>query len=382
MPTKMIIPAADVADADPDTWDLSAAVATDGTQKGGLVNGTAYVAFVLSQASDPFTPTAFTTAPGQVTGLSATPGNGQVALSWSAPASDGGSAITDYGIEVSSDGGASWSTFADGTSDATTATVTGLGNDTEYTFRVAAVNAVGPGVPSATRTATPEAAPSAPAITTESGAVAHWVFGADNTSMLDSTSSQAMSKVGADAWSFNSGYVSCPNHAGNQGYDTGILDAEDCTLAAVVRVPSGATSRAMLFANANNTGSSGTRVFHNDTNNNFTSTFRNRANNQTGAVELDTWIFVAVSVDSAASFLSYITSSSGKDTTTGTPLNNTPDTDRNFGLGECFWEDGAYGGRFDVAELVIWHSALSESELDAVHARAQTRLLDRGITVV
>ena len=83
--------------------------------------------------------------PAAPTGLTATAGNAQVALSWTAPADNGGSAITDYVVQFSSNGGSTWNTFADGTSTATSATVTGLTNGTAYVFRVAAVNAIGTG---------------------------------------------------------------------------------------------------------------------------------------------------------------------------------------------------------------------------------------------
>ena len=53
------------------------------------------------------------TVPGQVAGLSAVAGDGQVALTWTVPASDGGSPIIDYIVEYAS--GAGWSVFADGT---------------------------------------------------------------------------------------------------------------------------------------------------------------------------------------------------------------------------------------------------------------------------
>ncbi len=95
------------------------------------------------------------TGVGAPTALVATAGDTQVALTWTAPASDGGSAITDYIVQYRVTGAGSWSTFADGTSTAATATVTGLTNGTGYDFQVAAVNAAGTGIYSTSVTATP-----------------------------------------------------------------------------------------------------------------------------------------------------------------------------------------------------------------------------------
>ena len=74
-------------------------------------------------------------------GTVSTTSSGQ--LSWTAPTA-GGSEITDYIIQYSTDD-STWSTFDDGTSTSTTATVTCLTNDTTYYFRVAAVNSSGTG---------------------------------------------------------------------------------------------------------------------------------------------------------------------------------------------------------------------------------------------
>jgi hypothetical protein len=90
--------------------------------------------------SKAFTVTVSATAPAAPSGLAATAANGSVALSWTA-GSNGGSAITDYLIEYSTDE-STWSTFADGTSTATSTTVSGLTNGTLYFFRVSATNAV------------------------------------------------------------------------------------------------------------------------------------------------------------------------------------------------------------------------------------------------
>ena len=46
--------------------------------------------------------------PGAPTGLTATADRTSINLSWSAPASTGGSAITGYRIEISSNGGSTW----------------------------------------------------------------------------------------------------------------------------------------------------------------------------------------------------------------------------------------------------------------------------------
>lgn len=93
-------------------------------------------------------------APSAPSSITATAGNTSVRLSWSAPSFDGGAAVSDYVVEVSTDG-TTWSTFDDGVSTARTATVTGLVNGVTHRFRVAAVNSVGTGAVSPVATAVP-----------------------------------------------------------------------------------------------------------------------------------------------------------------------------------------------------------------------------------
>ena len=97
-------------------------------------------------------------------GVSGTGTGGTINIAWTVPSSDGGSAITDYIVEYSIEGSGRWATFADGTSTATSATVTGLTAGNAYEFRITAKNVIGNSLPSFT-SPTVETLPTAPTIT-------------------------------------------------------------------------------------------------------------------------------------------------------------------------------------------------------------------------
>lgn len=99
-------------------------------------------------------------APGAPTDLSLTPGNGQLTASFTAPASNGGSAITNY--EYSINGGSTF-TAVSPASTSTSIVITSLSNGTSYNVQVRAVNAAGSGTATASVAGTP-AAPSSPTI--------------------------------------------------------------------------------------------------------------------------------------------------------------------------------------------------------------------------
>src|SRR5664280_1737896 len=133
----------------------------------GLTNGTAYTFTVIatnatsnslpSAASNSVTPS---TVPGAPTIGTATAGNAQATVTFTAPASNGGSAITGYTV-----------TYTPGniTKTGTTSpvTVTGLTNGIAYTFTVFATNAIGNSPASAaSNSVTPSSVPGAPTIGT------------------------------------------------------------------------------------------------------------------------------------------------------------------------------------------------------------------------
>jgi HD domain/Fibronectin type III domain len=172
----------------------------------GLTNGTAYTFAVAAingagtgADSAPSAAVTPATNAGAPTGVSGTSGDSQIALGWTAPASDGGSAITGYVVTPLSGGVAQ--TPVTFTSAATTETIVGLTNGTAYTFTVAVINGVGTG---------PDSAPSA-AVTpaTEAGAPT----GVSGTSG-DSQVALSWSAPASDGGSAITGYVVTPSIGG------------------------------------------------------------------------------------------------------------------------------------------------------------------------
>ena len=131
------------------------------------------------------------TAPPAPTGLSAEAGNGEVELSWTS-GGNGGSAITRHQYQQKAGSGSfgSWTDIpssAAGETNATSYTVTGLTNGTEYTFKVRAVNAEGDGAESDEASATPATTPTGTTLKAVAGnaqVTLVWTLGSDGGSAI------------------------------------------------------------------------------------------------------------------------------------------------------------------------------------------------------
>jgi fibronectin type 3 domain-containing protein len=113
-----------------------------------------------SNTADATVPLPPPVAPPSAPTLSAARGNGQVTLSWTAPADDGGADVTAYEIYRGTSSGSLVRVATVG--NVLTYTNTGLTNGVTYWFQVAAVNSAGIGEPSNEVSATPATKPSPP----------------------------------------------------------------------------------------------------------------------------------------------------------------------------------------------------------------------------
>ena len=190
------------------SWsDLAASTASTLTTyaAAGLTSGTIHIFAVRAlTAAGESVPALQSTTPVSAadspTALSAVPSNGTLTLSWTAPGNTGGSAVTGYRIETSTDGVAFSVVNANTGSATTSAVVPGLTNGTSYVVRVSAVTTAGAGA-GGLISGTPVDVPSAPATVqaTPSADRANvtWAEGANHGAPISSTEVRIRPTAGA-----------------------------------------------------------------------------------------------------------------------------------------------------------------------------------------
>jgi prepilin-type N-terminal cleavage/methylation domain-containing protein len=169
------------------TWTVAATnVSSTSYSVTGLTTGTSYefrVAASNDQGQGPYQSTASSQVnagvPSPPQSLAAVPTNAAIGVSWLAPSSNGGAAITSY-VATAQPGN-----FSCSTTGALNCTITGLTNGTSYTIDVVAINEIGASVPAVLTTAiTPYSVPTAPLSPTgtpgETTVTVNWAAPASN----------------------------------------------------------------------------------------------------------------------------------------------------------------------------------------------------------
>jgi hypothetical protein len=160
------------------------------------------------------------TVPGAPTIGTATGGNAQAVVTFTAPASDGGSPITGYRV-TSSPGGIT------ATGSSSPITITGLTNGTSYTFTVAAQNAVGYGAESSASNSVTPAAGRVLVLSPAVSGVTNWNLDVNGPLSLSTAGTWTMTP----ASSFNANIKVWGAGATNGDYNSGAGGAAVGTLA-------------------------------------------------------------------------------------------------------------------------------------------------------
>lgn len=180
------------------------------------------------------------TSPGAPTALSATGGANSVALTWTAPTSNGNSAITGYTVYRSLTSGGAQTVVGNPTG--TSFTDTGLTAGTAYFYKVAAVNAIATGPQSNEATATPTAG---------AGAVTSTFTGADSATTVPTADTGQVPTQRTGTWGIQNNALRSVTGADNDIITWPFTSANQ-TIRAVYSVASGNVGLVGRFIDINN----------------------------------------------------------------------------------------------------------------------------------
>ena len=297
-------------------------------------------------------------APGAVTSLTATPGEGEVTLVFD-PAPANRSAVTDYEVAVDDQA------IGLPSSPLATRTITGLTGGQTYDLAVRAVNAVGAGPWSVAVSATPTAGAT-------SNTLGFWLLGDDNPQSEEVGGGRPLS-LRQDA------PVLAPGHAALAASNVNALLSD-------IAEPLAYT--AWCVFRRKNTGNQlilgtlsvadGLSAFAANTSLYVNARGNPAANVNVGsAPPVGTWGFLAFSVAADGRYLYYIGDADSPVATAGVGTRTAPASPRVIGVGNGYY-GGGFAAALDVAEFGILNGDTDRRGLDDLYAEAAQRQAARG----
>jgi len=251
-----------------------------------------------------------------------------------------------------------------------------LTGGSQYDVRVISRNDIGDSSPSSVVTGTPTSAPSS---VREPNATIHHFFGTDYSTFEDIQGGGALTPAGTSPTN-GSGFLTTAT--GMNGLRSAVNQTSTQTIIAVVK-PVNSAGNAILLGNLNtSTGGGGASMF--EAGDDMWVATRGGAGSAVIKTNIDytDYLFIAMSLNNSAQLGYY------KDTTQQNAITsvlsggvNSPTPVRTIGVGNTEYTATSFNTGCEIAEFIVFPTALPISELDAVYARSVTRLGARGITV-
>ena len=215
----------------------------------------------------------------------------------------------------------------------------------------------------------------------EPDAWGHWNFGTSSASLTDLTAGKTLTLAGT-APTYNSNGVVIAGGL-NSGLVSGLVDGNERTFCAVIKVPSLASYAGALIAGI----ISDTQGFAG-----FITTASSvysllpivrgatgiTQNTATGTVQ-DEYVFVALSWSNATKTLNKFFG--GRISASQTSTTSKTNSSSNLGFGNISYTNSSYHSPIEICEGILYDKALSLSEISAVYVRSKQRMATKGITL-
>jgi hypothetical protein len=215
----------------------------------------------------------------------------------------------------------------------------------------------------------------------EPDAWGYWNFGTSSASLTDLTQGKALTLAGT-APTYNSNGVVIAGGL-NSGLVSGLIDGDERTVCAVIKVPSLTSYAGALIAGIISD-TQGFAGFITKASSLYsllpivrgaTGIAQNAA---TGTVQ-DEYVFVALSWSNATKTINKFFGGriSASQTSTTSKTNSTS----NLAFGNVSYTNASYHSPIEICEGILYDKALSLSEISAVYSRSKNRMAAKGITL-